>query len=203
MYTWGYIKDAVLAYLDLSESEALKQGIIRKFPFYANTVITEICSAIKPKRTFAEFEIIVDKKQNRDDTYKLFKMPDDFVSFGDDVCTREWTEPPFYDTYMTECHDDDFAYRGNNELVFFKPGKYLISYNARWQTFAGNTDNDTELTMPLDIAECIPLYIASQCYKIDDEYKSATFRNEYEMALARIDDTDFKQTKTFRIGGDW
>ena len=49
----------------------------------------------------------------------------------------------------------------------------------------------------------IPTYIAQQCYKIDDEYKSAVYRNEYEAALARLDDTNKKNTKSIKIGGGW
>lgn len=202
MYTWGYIKDAALAYLDLNKDDTTIYHFERRFPFYANTVITEVCATVRPKRTFATFEIVVDEKNNRNDTYKLMKMPADFVSFGDDVCTREWFDE-YNNNCLTECHDHEFAYRGENEVIFFEPGIYKISYNARWQIIPPVPDASLELTMPLDVAECIPLYIASQCYKVDDEYKAATFRNEYEMALARIDDSNFKQTKTFRIGGDW
>ena len=197
MYTWGYIKDAALAYLDMNEVEAQNHGLLKRFPFYANTVMTEICSAIKPKRTFHVIDI------SEKDVGTIVNMPDDFVSFGDDVCMRTWEDPMFHDTYTTECHDEDFAYKGEKSLVFFKPGQYSISYNARWQTFYPTTDNNVKLDFPLDIAECIPLYIASQCYKIDDEYKASVYRNEYEMALARIEDVNYKQTKTFTIGGDW
>lgn len=207
MYTWGYIKDAALAYLEVDEREAQAHGWLKRFPFYANTVITEICSTVKPKHSFVEFKVI-DSEEDRESDTDVFvgdivKMPNDFVSFGDDVCTREWKDPLFYDTYITECHDDDFAYQGYNEIMFFKTGKYRVSYNARWQTFYPATDNDEPLNIPADIIECIPLYIASQCYKLDDEYKASVFRNEYEMAIARIDDTHYKQTKTFTIGGDW
>lgn len=239
MYTWGYVKDAAFAYLDVDEHEALTRGWLRRFTFYANSVITEICSTIKPKHTFAEFNV-VNKQElwdelrskyqlydseslpitkpgslsaeeqlfwNEYESYKFVnevaKMPDDFVSFGDDVCTREWRDPPFYDTYMCECHDDDFAYEGFNQIVFFKPGRYSISYNSRWQIIQPNIRDDDVLDVPADIVECIPLYIASQCYEIDDGYKGSVYRNSYEMALARIDDTNYKQTKTFKIGGDW
>lgn len=196
MYTWGYLKDASLAKLDLDEREGNERDLLSKFPFWANEVITDICSAIKPKRTFAEFTV------TSDDVGRLFKMPADFVSFGDDVNTVRYKDE-WGDTWLEEAHDDDFTYKGYNQLVFWKEGSYLISYNARWITFDKNMDNNQELDLPTDILECIPSYIASQGYKMDDEVKSAIFRNEYEMKLSRIDDTDYKQTKTFKIGGDW
>lgn len=238
MYTWGYIKECALAKLDLEEREANQQKLLNKFPYYANEVITQVCSSIKPKRTFVTFKVA--DKQNLWNTLKrkygvyisekmpiiqpdklsekesLFWkeyngyvfinneviMPKDFISFGDDVCTRTWQDF-MYNTIMSECHDNEFRYKGYNQIVFFEEGTYNISYNARWFTFATNLSDSTELDVPMDILECIPSYIAHQCYKIDDEYKSSVFRNEYEMMLARIDNTDFKANKMFVIGGDW
>jgi hypothetical protein len=64
-------------------------------------------------------------------------------------------------------------------------------------------DNSTELDVPRDILDCLPSYIASQCMKIDDEYKASVYRNEYEIFLARIDNTHYKNVKTIEIEGDW
>ena len=80
---------------------------------------------------------------------------------------------------------------------------YFISYNARWYTFNKSLPDDEVIDVPNDILECIPSYIASQCYKIDDEYKASVFRNEYEIMLSRIDNSNFKNTKTIKIEGDW
>ena len=80
MYTWGYLKDVSLAKLDLTEEEANTQNLISRFPFYANEVITQVCSSIKPKYSYAKFEV------TKDDVDKELEMPSDFVSFGDDMC---------------------------------------------------------------------------------------------------------------------
>ena len=64
-------------------------------------------------------------------------------------------------------------------------------------------DDNVQLNVPDDILDCLPSYIASQCYKVDDEVKSSIYRNEYEMFVARIDATDYKNTKTFSVGGGW
>ena len=58
-YTWGYIKDVSLSKLDLDENEATVQNLLSRFPFYANEVITQVCSSIKPKYTFENF--VIDK----------------------------------------------------------------------------------------------------------------------------------------------
>ena len=50
-YTWGYIKEATLMKLDMTEQEAEQFNLLRRFPFYANEALTYICSAIKPNYT--------------------------------------------------------------------------------------------------------------------------------------------------------
>ena len=195
MYTWGYIKDVCLAKMDLDENEATVQNLLSRFPFYANEVITQVCSSIKPKYSFVEF--IVEEK----DVGITYKMPDDFISFGDDVSYELCDYGDRLEKF--ELHDDDFEYYGYNQVLFKHPGKFYISYNARWFTFDKSMSDDLQIDVPNDILECIPSYVASQCYKIDDEYKAQTYRNEYEIMLSRIDATNYKNTKTLKIGGDW
>ena len=195
MYTWGYLKDVTLAKLDLTENEATVQNLLSRFPFYANAVITQVCSAIKPKYTFAKFEIDFDKvgiAQN---------MPDDFISFGDDVCYELVNNGKFLEKH--QIFDVDFEYYGYNQVIFKHPGNFYISYNARWYTFTKAIDDNEKIDIPNDILDCIPSYIVSQCYKIDDEYKAQVFRNEYELMLSRIDATNYKNTKSILIEGDW
>jgi hypothetical protein len=242
-YTWGYIKDVSLSKLDLEEPEATVQNLLSRFPFYANEVITQICSSIKPKYTFAKFDVykndmeawnsikqkynvygshdtpiekptecseIEEKFWSEYDAHgnigESIRMPSDFVSFGDDVCYQLVQERDFLNdigAVKKELHDDDFEYLGYNQVVFKRPGNYFISYNARWYTFNKSLSDDEVINVPNDILECIPSYIASQCYKIDDEYKASVFRNEYEIMLSRIDNSNFKNTKTIKIEGDW
>ena len=194
-YTWGYVKDNALAKLDLDETEANNQNFLSRFPYYANEAMTQICSSVKPKYTYVEFNITSDLVGVEQ------KMPDDFISFGDDINYELLNDERM--TMKKEIHDSDFTYQGYNKVVFFREGRFFISYNARWFMFAKNINNSVVLDAPDDVIECLAAYIASQCYKIDDEYRASIFRNEYEVLLARIDNTNYKNTKTFIIEGDW
>lgn len=197
MYTWGYIKDASLAKLDLEQEEATEMKLLNRFVFYANEVITQVCSAIKPKRAF--YEIVI----NENNLGKLMNIEDaDFISFSDDMSTVE-TFNEYDEKILRECTSQDLIYKGHNQFICYVKGTYHVAYNSRWYTFSNSTPESEVLPVPADILDCIPSYIASQCYKIDDEYKSSVFRNEYEMFLARIDDTDFKTTTTLTIDGGW
>ena len=131
-----------------------------------------------------------------------------FVSFNDDVptvqkiiCTKDWyitdSSIPF------EAHDSDFEYKGYNKIFCKHPGIYTIPYDARWVDFTDMMNNSTIIEAPDDVIDCIPAYVVSQLFKIDDEYKASVYRNEYEMFLARIDNTDYRNSKTIEIGGDW
>ena len=196
MYTWGDIKNATLAKLDLDDDEANIQNFTNRFGYFANEAMTQICSAIKPKHAYFEVEI------NSSSVGELINMPDDFISFDTDKNYIAYTD--FNGNIVNrEATGEDFIYMGYNRVLCKVPGRYYLSYNARWIENFVNVDDSMELDVPRDILDCLPSYIASQCYKVDDEYKAATFRNEYEIFLARIDDTHFKETQCLWIGGDW
>lgn len=239
MITWGYIKQATLAKMDLSVDAAVDQGLIEKMPFYANEALTEITSAIKAKRAYVDFKVAdrskvldciaqtygqdamyfvldhscdlstaTEAQRNALKVYEQYvyvgdtiKMPDDFVAWSDDTnwkvtkdcCDCDKLEP---------LKDIDFAQRGN-KIIFMKPCICKIAYFAKWFFFTPTTQDDVELDIPDDILVCLPSYIASQLFKIDDEQKSSIYRNEYEMALARINENDYATNKVINNGGDW
>ena len=214
MYTWGYLMDVSRAKLDLDENDPVYKRLLSSFKYYANEVMTQVCSTIKPKRVFAT--VLVDKTNVLTPIDVTALLDDAFVSFGDDANTvtyegyeDDWNNEVISVTstdgkhYVTrEAHDNDCKYVGYGKIMCYREGTYQISCNTRWIDFT-RVEPSTVLNVPEDILDCIPPYIASQCFKIDDEYKSSVFRNEYEMSLARVNDYDYKNTKTFTIGGGW
>lgn len=193
MYTWGYIKENTLSKLNLSEAEANELDFLSRFPYYANEAMTQICSGIKPNEKL--FKITV----TEDTVGEPITMPTDFIAFSDDVVRYEDTQGNSYD----DVGDEYVDYHGYNQLVCKMPGTYHIPYSARWFFFTKDLHNATTIPAPADICDALPSYIASQCLKIDDEAKAGVYRNEFEMFLARIDDTSFKTQRTFHIGGGW
>lgn len=206
--------------LDMTEKEAEQYDLLRRFPFYANEAITYICSAIKPKYSFANVIVLFSDEHLHhciplSDIVKLdckthqaiYVMPNDFISFGEDVNTiqRAMRVAPCHTVYQCaeETSDDDFEYYDYNKVLFKCAGIFDISYNARWFTFSNDTLNGLQLDIPTDIVEALPSYIASQCLKSNDEVKSSLYRNEYEMMLSRIDVANPRNTKNIHIGGGW
>ena len=223
MYTWGYLQNSILAKLDLDQNEATELKLLDRFTYYANEAMTQICSSVKPKRTYfyvtfynvievSEQGLILDGKlyENanlREDTvydengnivaYPIGKLVVMRSDFGDGRNLR------IEGVRYSECYDDCVLYEDYNKVTCVEPGSYKISYNARWCNFNNVYEEDDLSSVPLDVLECIPSYVAHQCYKIDDEYKSSVYRNEYEMFLARLDNSDYDNTTTIKIQGDW
>ena len=237
MYTWGYIKEATLAKMDMSVEDAINMGLINKMPYYANEAITYITASIKARRTYTQFDIkdlrkmldYLSEKYQLSDVSFLFKQPcdktilslnqagaleeyekylytecpltfpDDFFAWSDDInykydnCYKRWVQ----------VSDRDYTTYGSTKLIFHSPGLYRMSYLAKWFKILPTTDDNFELDCPDDILECIPTYIASQLYKIDDEVKSGILRNEWEMAVSRIDENDYSSNKTIQDRRDW
>lgn len=237
MYTWGYIKDATLAKMDLKANQAVEMGFVNKMPFYANEAVTQITAAIKAKRSFAEFEVAergptlelikrfyklddvsflleppCDKsslsveQQKALDNYNHFKYVGDVVKFPDDFFAWSDDMSFMYDfdkQTWVNTNDDFFETYGGNSLIFKRVGKFRIAYKARWFKILPTTSDDMELDAPDDILECIPSYIASQLYKVDDEVKSGILRNEFEMMVARIDENDYQTNRTMMDRRNW
>jgi hypothetical protein len=193
MYTWGYIKECVLAKLNLSELEANNLGFMSSFTYYANEAMTQICSAVRPNETFLELSITTSNVN------KPITMPEYFIGFSDDIIRYKLHENDAY----CEVGDEFVDYYGYNQIICKHEGIYRIPYKARWFFFTKNVDDWLVIPAPADVCEALPSYIACQCMKLDDETKAALYRNEFEMFLARIDDTSFKTQRTFHIGGGW
>lgn len=204
MYTWGDIKYIILAKINLTDpNEPDNETLINTFPYYANEAMTQICSAVKPKNTYIDVEVT-----ERYSVVDIMSLDPNFVRFGDDINYYKslTTSNPYDELLMNdyrEASDDEFVYYGYSSLLFKKTGKYKISYDTRWFTFDVELEDDVVLPIPADILDAIPSYVASQCLKVDDEIKASIYRNEFEMAVARIDNTTYKNSKTLKLGGDW
>ncbi len=240
-YTYGYIKNAILTKMNLTEKEANEQGLLDTFIYNINECLTQIASTIKPhynslKLTAYKNEIPIPsellgpigykesvaqktERENKLAKYledkivvgNTFRMPEGFIAFSGksivqleiDGVQRKFI-PSEGSTYCDpkEVHDE-VTHVGNDKIIFLKPGKYTITYDAFWKYFGDKMLDTEEIDIPADIIMCIPSYVASQLWKIDDERKAAIFRNEFEILFARINNSDHRGNKTFTTEGGW
>lgn len=84
MYTYGYIREATMAHLDLNESEAQAMNVLQRFPIFANEAIQAI-SACKPKYEY--FKAIIVKE------FRPLKetINSNYVIEYEPVTDEEWT----------------------------------------------------------------------------------------------------------------
>lgn len=65
-------------------------------------------------------------------------------------------------------------------------GNWKIYYKAYPQHLTLTTPDDTELALDPEVADLLPLYMASQIYKDDDPSIATQYRNEFEVAFERL-----------------
>lgn len=56
-FTYGYIREATMAHLDLDETEAQAMDILKRFPIYANEAMQAICAS-KPKYEYVDVLVV-------------------------------------------------------------------------------------------------------------------------------------------------
>lgn len=76
----------------------------------------------------------------------------------------------------------------NNTLVLRRdqPGTYRVYYKAYPEQIDLTTADDYELPLDPEVATLLPLYMASQLYKDDDNAIATVYRNEFEVAFERL-----------------
>ena len=78
---------------------------------------------------------------------------------------------------------NDYFQEADKTLVLprNKTGIYIIHYRAYPQQITLDTPDDYEMAIDPEVAALIPLYMASQLYKDDDNAIATVYRNEFEV----------------------
>ena len=78
---------------------------------------------------------------------------------------------------------NDYFQEADKTLVLprDKSGIYVIHYRAYPQQISLTTPDDYEMSLDPEVAALLPLYMASQLYKDDDNAIATVYRNEFEV----------------------
>lgn len=223
-YSYGYLKSSILSMMDLTEEEMNNNDLMNKIPFYLNRGMTEICSSVKPFHSHISIYVnkhmvgkAIDISKYTDKSFIAFDgranyvIIDKDISFfnnivGEDINEVDHVVPAeelqVYLSTMKEAHDNDFIQIDYKTVICYKPGLYKIGVKLRWWKFTTKEDNNTLIDCPEDVLDALCLFVASELWSLEDERKGTVMRNKYEMALSRIDDTNYNNTSTFYIEGD-
>lgn len=66
------------------------------------------------------------------------------------------------------------------------PGTYTVYYKKYPTAITSETEDEYELVLDPEVSALIPLYMASQLYKDDDNAIATVYRNEFEVAFERL-----------------
>lgn len=115
--------------------------------------------------------------------YKLSDYVDDFFQLANEGIYYEGENPRYVQT-------SDYFQEGNKVLVLNRAmaGNFTIYYKAYPPTITASTLDEYELPIDPEVAVLLPLYMASQLYKDDDNGIATTYRNEFEVAFERLSD---------------
>lgn len=90
--------------------------------------------------------------------------------------------------YQKYLQTSDFYQEGTKTLVLDRDmiGNFTIYYRAYPVQLTADTDDDYELPIDPEVYSLLPLYMASQLYKDDDNGIATSYRNEFEVGFDRL-----------------
>lgn len=90
--------------------------------------------------------------------------------------------------YQKYLQTSDFYQEGTKTLVLDRDmiGSFTIYYRAYPEQITAETEDDKELPIDAEVYVLLPLYMASQLYKDDDNGIATAYRNEFEVGFERL-----------------
>lgn len=94
----------------------------------------------------------------------------------------------FEGAYQKYLQTSDFYQEGTKTLVLDRDmiGSFTIYYRAYPEQITADTDDEYELPIDPEVYTLLPLYMASQLYKDDDNGIATAYRNEFEVGFERL-----------------
>ena len=115
--------------------------------------------------------------------YDLREIAQDYFALDSDNIYFEGD-----DNHFRYIQTTDYFQEGDKVLVLDRdlPGNYKIYYKAYPKKITDKTLDTEELCIDDEVATLLPLYMASQLYKDDDNGIATSYRNEFEVAFERL-----------------
>lgn len=196
--TWAEIKLKTLQLMFSNETAELTEGdgnkeYINAMPGVCNDAL-DMVTALIPIRGKFTIAISTDAAEAVEEAGKLTLPVNATAAYQvemKDYCTdfRALDADEIYQD-IDGTHRHMTEYSVENESVFVLSGAaaetVTIYYLCYPTMLTSATDGKTELNVPREIAEILPLYMASELYKDDDLSMAVQYRNEFEDALQKL-----------------
>lgn len=132
--------------------------------------------------------------------YDLSKLVDNFYQLeANEIYYEGDTEPRYI--LADECYQE-----ANKTLVLKRsmPGIYTVYYKQYPEQVTSETPDTYEFILDPEVVTLIPLYMASQLYKDDDNAIATAYRNEFETAFERLSQASTMQRReSFTSESGW
>ena len=130
-------------------------------------------------QTFADDESVVPFRQKI--KYNLKDLAEDFYMIDPQGIY-------FEGAYQKYLQTSDFYQEGTKTLVLDRDmiGNFTIYYRAYPEQITKDTEDTYELPIDPEVYALLPLYMASQLYKDDDNGIATAYRNEFEVGFDRL-----------------
>ena len=178
--TWKDVKLATLQKMFSADGGTLVEDETTKdylagMPQAANEALALLCTSNKYLRKSALLE-----KPRGPAKFTMKDQAEDFWAFGTPEVYRMENGLP-YKTYA-------YSIVAGRDIIFpaEEAGQYEVFYNAWPPQITGETLDDSELPRTPDVVVLLPLYMASQLYKDDDNSIATIYRNEFEVARGEL-----------------
>ena len=175
--TWKDIKLVTLQKMfsangnEIVNDEATRD-YLAAMPYAANEALQLLCVANKYLRSYTD----IPKSEGSVMKADITDYTDDFFRFGD------------LEAYDGDYNPISFAVVAGTVVVLPKEasGTIRIYYDAWPKCITSSTSDDYEIPLAPDVVVLLPLYMASQIYKEDDNAIATIYRNEFEVARAEL-----------------
>ena len=113
--------------------------------------------------------------------YDMTVLAPDFYMIDPQGIYYEGAYPKYLQT-------SDFFQEGTKLLILDRDmiGNFTVYYRAYPEQLTASTTDDTELPLDPEVYALLPLYMASQLYKDDDNGIATAYRNEFEVGFERL-----------------
>lgn len=184
--TWKDIKLATLQKMFAAEGTNLTadestEDYIAAMPYVANEALQMLATAGK----FIIKSIVIEHTKSskiQECKYDLRELAEDFYHLGENQIYYQSPDGEQYLQYT------NYAKESDNILILLgaNTGTYTVYYRAYPPVITSLTEDSYELPLDMEVAVLLPLYMASQLYKDDDNGIATSYRNEFEIGVERL-----------------
>lgn len=181
--TWKEIKLATLQKIYSAEgtnipTDDATKDYLAAMPYAANECLNMICTNKKHIVKSVDLDPDSGNVLGSFRKHDMKELTDDFFAFDGQVYYTEGNTHQRTTNYYAE----------NNVILVNKDAKgiFTVYYRAYPEAITSETVDSYILPYEPDVCSILPLYIASQIYKEDDNGIATSLRNEFEVAYDRL-----------------